>query len=201
MRAFRFTFIVAIAVVAARATAQPLPVLPGRLATPPIIDGRLDDVAWQHAARVTTFHQVQPGDNLAPSQPTELLIGYDRRALYLAFRAIDTSQDVRATLARRDAIEDDDIVGVYLDTYEDRRRAYYLFFNPYGIQADGIYTEGRPEPDLTVDLVMESRGTVDGSGYSVEVSIPFASLRYHSRDAAMWGMHGIHNRRPTRLRP
>ena len=58
-----------------------------------------------------------------------------------------------------------------------------------------------PSPIATVDLVMESRGTVDGSGYSVEVSIPFASLRYHSRDAAMVGMHGIHSRRPARLRP
>ena len=189
MRGFRFTFMLAIAVVATRAAAQPLPVQPGRFATPPIIDGRLDDEAWQHAARVTTFHQVQPGDNMAPSQTTELLIGYDRRALYLAFRAIDTSQDVRATLARRDGLADDDIVGVYLDTYQDRRRAYYLFFNPYGIQADGIYTEGRPEPDLTVDLVMDSKGAVDASGYSVEVSIPFASLRYQSSGAAMWGMH------------
>jgi hypothetical protein len=71
------------------------------------------------------FRQVQPGDNLEPSQHTEVLIGYDRRALYLAFRAEDTSGNVRASVARRDAISDDDIIGVYLDTFPDRRRAYY----------------------------------------------------------------------------
>ena len=128
----------------------------------------------------SAFHQVQPGDNLAPSQPTTVLIGYDRRALYLAFRADDTSGHVRATLARRDAINDDDIVGVYLDTFHDRRRAYYIFFNPYGIQADGIYTEGKPDPDLTVDLVIDSKGTIDANGYTVEAAIPFASLRYQT---------------------
>ena len=83
---------------------------------------------------------------------------------------------MRATLARRDAIADDDIVGVYLDTFHDRRRAYYIFFNPYGIQADGIYTEGKPDPDLTVDLVIDSKGTIDArrlhgrSGDSVRVA-------------------------------
>jgi hypothetical protein len=132
---------------------------------------------------------VQPGDNIEPSRRTDVLIGYDRRALYLAFRAHDTSTGVRATIARRDAIEDDDIVGVYLDTFQDHRRAYYIFFNPYGIQADGIYTDGAAEPDLTVDLVIESKGTVDSGGYTVEAAIPFASLRYRSGESPVFGLH------------
>src|SRR5688572_6236725 len=165
---------------AANAATASSTVRPARFERAPVIDGRIDDEAWAGAARIETFHQVQPGDNLAPSQPTTVLIGYDRRALYLAFHAADTSGHVRATLARRDAIADDDIVGVYLDTFRDRRRAYYIFFNPYGIQADGIYTEGKPDPDLTVDLVIDSKGTIDadGNGYTVEAAIPFASLRY-----------------------
>jgi hypothetical protein len=163
-----------------------------RFERPPVIDGRIDDEAWTSAARIETFHQVQPGDNLAPSQSTTVLIGYDRRALYLAFRAEDTSGRVRATLARRDAITDDDVVGVYLDTFHDRRRAYYIFFNPYGIQADGIYTEGKPDPDLTVDLVIDSKGTIDANGYTVEAAIPFASLRYQrgrGGEPPVWGLH------------
>lgn len=160
-----------------------------RFDTAPIIDGRLDEAIWRHAVRVDGFRQVQPGDNVAPSEPTELLIGYDRRALCLAFRASDRSGRIRATVPRRDAIGDDDSVGVYLDTFQDRRRAYYVFFNPYGIQADGIYTEGRSEPDLTVDLVIDSKGTVDADGYTVEAAIPFASLRYRSGAAAAWGLH------------
>jgi hypothetical protein len=164
-------------------------VQPARFERAPVIDGRLDDDVWSGAARITRFVQVQPGDNLEPSQATEVLIGYDRTALYLAFRAADTSGTIRATVARRDAIADDDAVGVYLDTFQDRRRAYYVFFNPYGVQADGIYSEGQAAPDLTVDLVIESKGTVDRDGYTVEAAIPFASLRYKAGDAAAWGLH------------
>jgi len=164
-------------------------VRPARFEQAPVIDGRIDDEVWAGAARLDGFRQVQPGDNLEPSQRTEVLVGYDRRALYLAFRADDTSGNVRATLARRDAISDDDVVGVYLDTFHDRRRAYYVFFNPYGIQADGIYTEGRADPDLTVDLVIDSKGTVDGNGYTVEAAIPFASLRYQRGESPVWGLH------------
>jgi hypothetical protein len=155
----------------------------------PIIDGRIDDAVWAGATRLSGFRQVQPGDNLDPSEQTEVLIGHDRRALYLAFRAVDTSGKVRATRARRDAISDEDVVGVYLDTFHDRRRAYYIFFNPYGIQADGIYTEGQAEPDLTVDLVIDSRGAIDAQGYTVEAAIPFASLRYRSGESPTWGLH------------
>jgi hypothetical protein len=165
------------------------PVRPARFAQAPVIDGRLDEEIWSTAARLDAFHQVQPGDNLEPSQQTEVLIGYDRKAIYLAFRAHDTSGRVRATLARRDAIDDDDAVGVYLDTFHDRRRAYYIFFNPHGIQADGIYSEGKPEPDLTVDLVIDSKGRIDTGGYTVEAAIPFASLRYRSGTSPVWGLH------------
>ena len=170
-------------------TASQSVVRPVRFEHPPMIDGRLDDAAWTSAARLAGFRQVQPGDNLEPSQRTEVLLGYDRRALYVAFRAHDTSGQVRATLARRDALADDDIVGMYLDTFHDRRRAYYIFFNPYGIQADGIYTEGAATPDLTVDLVIDSSGTLDPTGYTVEAAIPFASLRYRRGESPMWGLH------------
>ncbi len=164
-------------------------VRPMRFEQAPVIDGHIDDDVWSSAARIDSFRQVQPGDNLEPSERTEVLIGYDGRALYLAFRASDASGRVRATVARRDAITDDDVIGVYLDTFRDQRRAYYIFFNPYGIQADGIYTEGKLDPDLTVDLVIDSKGTVDADGYTVEAAIPFASLRYRSGESPTWGLH------------
>jgi hypothetical protein len=47
-------------------------------------------MVWANAAQLDGFRQVHPGDNLDPSQPTKVLIGYDRRA-YLAFRADDAS--------------------------------------------------------------------------------------------------------------
>jgi hypothetical protein len=164
------------------------PVRVARFDKPPVIDGKLDDEIWTQATVFKDFYQFRPGDNIAPSQPTEALIAYDAKFLYLAFRAHDEAGKVRATVAKRDAIFDDDFVGVFLDTFNDRRRAYEFLFNPLGVQADSLYTEGSGE-DFSFDVVMESKGIVTESGYTVEVAIPFKSLRYEAGKGKIWGIH------------
>jgi hypothetical protein len=154
----------------------------------PVIDGKLDDAVWQQAAVLKDFYQFRPGDNIAPSQPTEVLMGYDAKTLYIAFRAHDEAGKVRATVPKRDQIFDDDSVGMYLDTFNDRRRSYIMLFNPLGIQADGIFTEDNGE-DYSFDLVMESKGVVTTDGYTIEVAIPFKSLRYEAGKGKLWGVH------------
>ncbi|HKY27458.1 MAG TPA: DUF5916 domain-containing protein [Pyrinomonadaceae bacterium] len=158
------------------------------LETPPVIDGKLDDEAWKSATVLKDFYQTSPGDNIAPSRPTEVFLGYDSRFLYIAFHAFDEPENVRATVAKRDDIFQDDYVGIFLDTYNDQRKAYELFFNPFGIQADGIFAEGGGE-DLSVDIVMESKGQLTEDGYVVEVAIPFKSLRYKAGKDVLWGLH------------
>src|SRR5207248_2672968 len=155
------------------------PVKMPRFDKPPVIDGKLDDEVWQHAAVLKDFYQVQPGDNIAPSRPTEVMIGYDSKFLYFGFHAYDEPDKIRATIAKRDDIFNDDYVGFFLDTFNDRRKAFEAFFNPLGVQADGIRAEGADE-DFSVDWVMESKGVITKDGYTVEVAIPFKSLRYEA---------------------
>ena len=157
-------------------------------AKPPVIDGNLDDEAWKSAAVFKDFYQWRPSDSSPASARTEVFAGYDTRFLYLAFHAYDDPSKVRATVAKRDAIFDDDVVGVILDTFNDKRRAYELLFNPLGIQMDGFLTEGGND-DFSVDIVMESKGRVTSDGYIVEVSIPFKSLRYEAGKGKLWGIH------------
>lgn len=154
--------------------------------TAPTIDGQLDDAIWQSAAVFGDFLQIQPGDNLAPSSPTEVLMGYDAKNLYIAYRI--KQEQVRATVARRDDIFNDDYVGLYLDTFNDQRQAYVLFWNPLGVQADGRFVEGNGE-DYSVDLVMESKGILTPDGFTIEIAIPFKSLRYEAGKDKQWGMH------------
>ncbi len=156
-------------------------------AEPPVIDGRLDEACWSSAAALGGFVQTRPGDNTPPSRETTVLVAYDAEALYLAIRAADDPSKVRATVARRDDVLDDDHVVVYLDTFDDRRRAYVLIFNPQGIQQDGVYTEGR-EIDYSVDVVMQSKGGVTADGYVIEVALPLSSIRYRA-GAGRWGVH------------
>ena len=159
-----------------------------RFDKPPVIDGKLDDEVWNNVPPLKDFYQIQPGDNLIPLHPTEVRLGFDARFLYIAFHCYDEPDKVRANIAKRDNIWDDDYVGILFDTFNDQRRAYEFDFNPLGVQADGIWTEGQGE-DFSLDLVMESKGMVTTDGYTIEVAIPFKSLRYISGKDKLWGVH------------
>jgi len=159
-----------------------------RFEKPPTIDGKLDDEVWKTAAVLKDFYQVQPGDNLIPQNRTEVMLGYDAHSLYIAFHCFDDPAKVRANIAKRDNIFDDDYVGILFDTFNDQRRAYEFDFNPLGVQADGIWTEGQGE-DFSLDLVMESKGMVTNDGYTIEVAVPFKSLRYVAGKDKVWGVH------------
>ena len=164
------------------------PVRMPKFEKPPVIDGKLDDEIWKSAAVLKDFYQIQPGDNIAPTKPTEVFLGYDAKFLYVAFHCFDEPDKVRATIAKRDNIWNDDYVGILFDTFNDGRKAYEFDFTPLGIQADGIWTDGQGE-DFNPDVVMESKGVITSDGWTVEVAIPFKSLRYVAGKDKLWGVH------------
>lgn len=159
-----------------------------RFEVPPVIDGQLNDGIWSNAVVFADFLQTNPGDNIAPTHPTEVMMGYDSKNLYIAFHVKQDRNNVRATVARRDNIFNDDYIGVFLDTFNDQRQAYVIFLNPLGIQADGVFTEGRGE-DYSVDWVMESKGVLTEDGFTIELALPFKSLRYEAGKNKQWGIH------------
>jgi Domain of unknown function (DUF5916)/Carbohydrate family 9 binding domain-like len=164
------------------------PIKMPRFEKAPVIDGKLDDEVWKQAVVLKDFHQVQPGDNIAPSRPTEVLLGFDSKFLYIAFHCYDEPDKVRATIAKRDDIFGDDYVGILFDTFNDKRKAYEFDFNPLGVQADGVWVDGQNE-DFSPDLVLESKGVITGDGWTLEVAIPFKSLRYVAGKDRLWGVH------------
>jgi hypothetical protein len=160
-----------------------------------VIDGRLDEPVWSRAERVTGFYQYQPVDGRPAEQRTTVLVWYAPDALHFGIVAHSRNPGtIRATLAERDNIGSDDRVIIYLDTFDDRRRAYLFGVNPLGIQLDGVHTEGSGgggfggSTDFSPDFVFDSRGQVTDSGYVVEVRIPFASLRFSSGETQEWGL-------------
>jgi hypothetical protein len=162
------------------------------------IDGALDEEVWTRAARLDGFSQYFPVDGRPAEQRTTVFAWYSPRALHFGIVAHATDPGaVRATLAERDNIGSDDRVMIFLDTFDDRRRAYLFGVNPFGVQLDGVRTEGSGnaggggfggQTDYSPDFVFESRGQVTDSGYVVEVSIPFASLRYSAAPVQQWGL-------------
>lgn len=152
------------------------------------IDGQLDDAVWHTAARTSNFVERYPGDNTEPPVKTNVLVTYDSDHLYVAFACYDNPALIRATMTQRDQYSGDDQVVVSLDTYGDAAWAYLFQVNPYGIQKDLLWTKTFGE-NQGFDLVWESAAHINDSGYTVEMAIPFASLRFPNHDVQSWRMN------------
>lgn len=169
-----------------------------RLELADTVDGFLTEPAWQQAARLTDFHQYTPVDGRPAEERTEVLVWYAPDAIYFGILAYDNDpSSIRATRADRDRLDAEDRVTLYLDTFNDRRRAYFFTVNPIGIQEDGVRTEGGftagslvgGTTDKNPDFTWESRGRLTDSGYVVEIRIPFKSIRYGGGSEMEWGLN------------
>lgn len=157
-----------------------------------VIDGKLDDAAWQGALVQDIAYEIQPGDNTPAQAKTTVRIGYTADALYVSFHAIDPDPSkIRAHLRDRDAMFNDDWVGVFLDTFNDNRRGYELVSNPLGVQGDLIRDESNSnnQEDSSWDGLWESAGKLTAEGYDVEFRIPFSTLRFPTGGGEQrWGI-------------
>ena len=149
--------------------------------TAPVIDGKLDDPVWQQATRFDEFFTFKPDFGKPSSEPTIVLVAYDRKNIYFAFDCRDSEPSkIKAAMAKRDGIDMDDCIGVVLDTFGDSQGGYLFEVNPLGVQLDGmINADGNG--DASFDTVWQSKGLIHGNGYSAEVAVPFKSLRYPFR--------------------
>jgi hypothetical protein len=166
-----------------------------RITAIPTIDGRIDSGEWAKATRVSVNIETDPGNNVAAEVETEALLMEDGDVLYIGFIAQDYAIDlVRAFFRDRDQIDRDDRVGVVLDTFNDERRAYEFYVNPFGVQSDSIYDDVNRRGDNSWNAIWESAGEVNDNGYVVEMAIPFKQLRFApNENEQVWGLDLVRN--------
>ena len=163
-----------------------------RVTAPPKLEDYLDGKSRPGELKVTGFKQRDPGDGVPVTQDTTAYLSYDDKHLYVIFVCKDEPGRVRAHMNKRENLGNDDAVGIVLDTFHDRLRAYLFGANPLGIQVDGIVTEGQND-DMSFDTLWHSDGKVTADGYVVWMSIPFKSLRFHNADVQTWGVGLLRN--------
>jgi hypothetical protein len=145
---------------------------------PPKIDGVLDDPVWKKAKGYSEFISFYPDYGKLPKEKTLVYAAYDTVNLYFAFKCYDKEPGkIIANVKRRDNLAGEDKMGIYIDSHNDGQNAYVLLINPLGIQQDGI-VDSAGENDWLPDFVWESEGRIDAEGYTIEVKIPFRTLRY-----------------------
>ncbi|MGH9441914.1 MAG: DUF5916 domain-containing protein [Thermoanaerobaculia bacterium] len=181
--------------VSARGQAPEPPIAVHRAEGPITIDGDLSDPGWKNAARVDQFWETRPGDNVEPKIRTVGYLTFDDRALYVAFDCRDPHPgQIRAPYVDRDNVSSDtDYAGILLDTRHDRRTAIEFFANPRGVQYDALQDDSSGNEDTSIDLFWDSAGKINDHGWTLEMRIPFSSLRYNGGANPVWGIQLYRN--------
>ena len=153
------------------------------------VDGALSEAVWQSAAPATGFTQLEPNEGQPATARTAVRFAYDDAALYVAARLSDPQpKTIVARLGRRDSWLDADAFVVYVDAYHDGRSGRFFSVNAGGTLRDGTLYNDDWDDD-TWDGVWEGRARIDGEGWTVEMRIPYSELRFHARDAQVWGVN------------
>ena len=148
--------------------------------TPPVIDGKLKDNAWQQVTPIETFI-IAELETAVPDK-TQVYLGFDESALYVGFRCFQDKSTMIANQTRKDgSFKFEDHVAVYLDTYHDKRRTYGFAVNPLGTQLD------EKQGDLGWDGEWSAATIVEESVWTVEMKIPYQILDLPRSEEQTWG--------------
>ena len=159
-----------------------------KLTEPLIIDGKLTESVYQNKP-IEEFMQKQPDEGKLATEKSKVWIFYDELNLYLSGKFFDSHPDsIDQTLMRRDNLVESDWFWIYLDPYNDDRTGFYFAVNAGGSICDGtLYNDSWS--DDSWDGIWETKTNVDSEGWSVEVKIPFAQLRFKESENMIWGIN------------
>jgi len=187
------------------------------LATAPILDGLVNEPAWQEIDPATNLVQQQPDEGQAATEKTEVRFGYDDRYLYIGIICFDSSpSDIVVNQNRRDgSLTDTDSIQILLDTFHDQHNAFIFGTSPTGSAYDaqvskggqgdnnvgrppgvsqtGAQSAGAAALNLNWDAVWDVKSQVTARGWEAEMAIPFATLRYQPGKDRTWGLQILRN--------
>jgi hypothetical protein len=153
------------------------------------VDGVLDESAWKETPSIDSMTQVEPHPFESPTERTKVWLAYEKDALYIAVLCEDRNPDqIVATEMGRDAmLGDNDSIEIVLDTYHDRRNAYYFSTNAVGAMIDGRISENQ-FPSIDWDGIWIVRTHYADYGWSAEFKIPFKTIGFNP-SISEWGFN------------
>ena len=158
-----------------------------QVSNPPVINGILDDEAWQSGTWAGGFTQNQPYNGSSETQRTEFKIVFDNNNLYVAIKAYDTSPDsIVNRLTRRDEA-DGDLAGIILDSFHDLRTGFLFGVSSSGVKYDQMFTNDNGNGDSSWDPNWWVRTSINKEGWIAEMKIPFSQVRFDKNSGDAWG--------------
>lgn len=162
-----------------------------RVDEPPRVDAILDEALYQTLPPITDFIQQDPDEGRLATEPTLVWILFDARNIYIAARCRDSQPSrIVANDMRRDGrnVSQNDNISVVLDTFHDRRNGYEFLMNSIGGAWDTQISDER-DANRDWNTVWVPRSRRDAEGWTVEMAIPFRSLRYRGSGPQTWGIN------------
>ncbi|HEV7667181.1 MAG TPA: DUF5916 domain-containing protein [Thermoanaerobaculia bacterium] len=153
------------------------------------VDGRLDEEIWSRAVVGDGFTQREKPTEPA-SERTEIMVAYTPTTLYIAFRCFDPQPEkiVAKEMEYDGRLFRDDSVIVMLDTFHDHRNGYFLETNPNGAQLDALSSDEGRTLNSDWDGVWGAASRITPEGWTSEMAIPFATLRFDPQ-VDTWGFN------------
>jgi hypothetical protein len=159
------------------------------------IDGVLDEAAWAGARLFTEFTQGQPVEGDPAEHDTEVRVLFGDAAVWIGARMWDPEPGrIQARLTRRDNFGSFDQFGVMFDPNLDGLTGYGFLVSAANVQTD-MYLYDDDRQDQNWDAVWASAVTIDEQGWTAEIRVPLAQLRYESSsEPQTWGVNFFRRR-------
>lgn len=156
----------------------------------PVIDGKLDDNAWDDAAIATDFIERLPvnGRPIPDSLKTDVKIIYDDLGIYFGAKMYDPNPElILKELTDRDQIGNHDFFFILLNGYNDRQQSLQFIVTSAGVQYDAKMTkEGE---DTSWNAVWFSAVQINDDSWTAEIFIPYSELRFPDKEIQVWGLN------------
>ncbi len=156
---------------------------------PILIDGVLDETAWESSPKIGALVQRIPTEGAEPSERTEVTLLRDADNLYIGVMCHDSEPGrvLASQMARDASLGPDDSIELLLDTFRDQSNAFYFSTNPNGALVDGlVFANGETNEDW--DAIWTVATQRSDQGWSAEFAIPFKSLNFPP-EGTVWGFN------------
>lgn len=167
-----------------------------------IIDGKLNETAWESAPIASDFITLEP-DNGKPApdgKKTEVKILYDNDAIYIGSKMYDDEPSkILKEISQRDNFGTADLFGVFINGFNDGQQDFMFYVSAADVQGDCIMTDANGE-DYSWDAVWISKASLTESGWIVEIKIPYSALRFSAENKQTWGINFFREIKRTRYK-
>lgn len=159
-----------------------------RIHAPVVLDGKLDEAAWQKAQPIARFFETWPAALVPAPEQTEVRLLYDKQYLYVGLRMyLKNPAKLRKPFVRRDKVNfTQDYVQIYLDPQGTRRGSYLFRVNARGTRTDGYQNEAQESETLDPDWDWDVVSHIDAQGWTAEMRIPLSTLRIARSGPQRW---------------